>query len=123
MMMRLPSPPWLYAGAFALGVAVATPAGMSIQSLREAASRAELATELAKCRQGQAVAAVESMDRTARTIDENITRLAGVADRITATGERLAQLEDRPRENPDRIECLADDDDAERMRILSGPRG
>lgn len=95
-------------------------AGARLQSLREADARSELSLALARCRQSQADAVVESLERTALTLDQNLNRLAGVADRVTATADRFARIQERPRETANRSECLADDDDAERMRVLSG---
>lgn len=98
-------------------------AGMRVQAFREASVRAELALALARCRGGEADAAMARLERTNQTLDQNLNRLSGVAERKSATGERLAQLQERPREVPTRAECLADDDDAERMRILAGAPG
>lgn len=95
-------------------------AGMQAQAFREASVRAELSLALARCRGSEADAAAQRLERTNQTLDQNLDRLSGVAERMSATGERLAQLQERPREAVSRVECLADDDDAERMRILAG---
>lgn len=109
--LKLAAVRWLLAAALALGFA----AGGVLGGWHGASKRAELASELAKCRGADADAAASALERQSETVTANMDRLAGLADQIEGTGRRFEQFRSEPREVVYRVECLSGDDDRRRL--------